>query len=183
MAVPGADPTLLRYDGPGYLFMAPLGSTLPTDLTTAWDAAWVPLGYTAEGSTFSIEPNFESITVAEELEEIDVVETGRIYTINYALAQITAANLQAAQNGGTITTGTGIVTYTPPVPGDVTHRMLGWESVAGDERIAWKKCVQTGNVSIARQKAPNMATIPQTWRAVKPDDASEPYVWIMEDAA
>ena len=48
-----ATPTILT--SPGYLLIAPLGSTLPTNtvagsvFTDAWDVTWLPLGATEEG--------------------------------------------------------------------------------------------------------------------------------------
>ena len=61
---------------PGFLFAAPLASTLPTNtvvgskFTDAWPAAWIPLGATTEGSTFSYSTTVEPIMVAEFFDPI-----------------------------------------------------------------------------------------------------------------
>ena len=154
--------------GPGVLKLAPLATVEPTDLAAAWDVDWVDLGYTAEGSNFVFDNTFEDVMVAEELEAIRILQTTRQITVNFALAELTAANLQIAFNGGTINTAGGVVTYEPPAAGDYTEVMLGWESDDGLERWIFRQCIQVGNVDIARRKAPDMATLPMSFRCVKP---------------
>jgi hypothetical protein len=179
MAVPGADPTALSI-GPGYLYLAPLETAEPTDLETAWDTNWVPLGYTESGHEFSINPTFESVDVAEEMTPIDYLETARELSVSFELVQITAANMQAALNGGEITTAAGLVTYEPPTPGEYTPTMIGWEKEDGSERIVWRRCIQVGSVSLARRKAPAKATINCDFRATIPADGGAPFVWMLE---
>lgn len=154
--------------GPGRLYVAPLDSIEPDDLATDWDAAWVPMGYTEAGSTFTFNNSFEDIMVAEEMEPIEVLQTTRNIEIAMALAEVTARNMQIGFNGGTILTPTGLVTFEPPVAGDYTPVMLGWESGDGLERWVFRRCIQTGSVAIARQKAPAKAQLPMTFRATKP---------------
>lgn len=164
------DPTAVRV-GPGKLYIAPIGSSEPTDLETPWDEAWVPLGYTDEGSSITFDNTFEDVMVAEELEAILTLQTARQINVTFALAEITAANMQRAFNGGTIQTSDGVITYEPPDAGDYTPVMLGWEADDGLERLVFRRCVQVGSVEIARRKAPDKATIPVEFRANKPDGA------------
>lgn len=167
--------------GPGILKIAPVGSTEPTDLATAWDAAWVDLGYTEEGSTFSFDNTFEDVEVAEELDPVAILQTARNIAVSFALAELTADNLQTALNGGTITTSgvapAEIATFEPPEPGDFTYIALGWESVDTLERWVFRKGLQTGTVEIARRKAPDKATIPAEFRFVKPSGQA-PFMFI-----
>ena len=167
MASPTGNPNAVRV-GAGRLLIAPLASTEPVDLTTAWDAAWTEIGYTNEGSTFTFEGDFEDVVVEEELDPIGTYQTARRAMVEFAAAQLTAANLQTALNGGTITAGTGIVTFEPPEVGDYEHTMLGWEAEDGLERWIFRKCVQVGNIAVARRRAPNKATLPMQFRALKP---------------
>lgn len=161
------DPTNVRV-GPGMLYIAALGSTEPTDLATAWDAAWVDLGYTTEGSTFTFDNTFEDVPVEEELDPIATLQTQRLTTVAFAAAELTARNLQIALNGGTITAGTGIVTFEPPDAGDFTSVMVGWEADDGLERWIFRKCTQVGSTEITRRKAPNIAALPMEFRCAKP---------------
>lgn len=154
--------------GPGKLFFALTGSPEPTDLAAAWAAAWLGLGYTDKGSKISIGSKFEDVEVAEELDPVKIMATGRNIMVSFELAEITATNLKRIQNGGTITAASGCVYYDPPALGQEQRCMLGWESDDGQERWIFRQCIQTGSVDIQRQKAPNKATLPAEFRLEKP---------------
>lgn len=172
--------------GAGILMIGPVGVAEPNDLTTPWatvDPDWLAIGYTEEGHNFNREPNFEAIEVAEEDEPIRYEQTGVASALEFAAAELTVTNLEYAFNGGTITTISGtVVRFDPPVMGDVTRVALGWESNDGEERWVFRKCLQTGNVQIARRKAPNKATIPMTFRLEKPAAGVLPFTSVIETA-
>ncbi|MGE0133763.1 MAG: hypothetical protein AB7L91_06280 [Dehalococcoidia bacterium] len=161
------DPVAVRL-GPGNLYMAAIGTPEPTDLASPWNVGFVPLGYTDEGSSVVFNNTFENVNVAEELEPIYVLQTMREINVNFALAELTALNLQRAFNGGDVVTAGGLVTFEPPDAGEYTPVMLGWESDDGLERWVFRKCMQVGTVEIARRKAPVKATLPMTFRCTKP---------------
>jgi hypothetical protein len=161
--------------GPGQLRIAALGSTEPTDLTTAWAAAWVPLGYTEEGSEFSYELSTDPVEVAEETEEIHTAVTARSITVAFASAEPTVENLKIALNGGTLTTGTGIVTFEPPDLGTETRVMIGFETEDAKARYVWRQCFQTGAVSVQRRKGAAKATLPMSFRVEKPAAGGRPF--------
>jgi len=170
--MPNGDPLAVRV-GPGWLYIAPIGSTEPDDLTAPWAGAWTPLGYTDEGSNFVFESSFEDVVVAEELDPVAIVQTSRTATVNFALAEVTAANMQRAFNGGEITTATGVVTFEPPDASEAaTPVMLGWESADGLERWVFRRAIQVGTVDIARKRAPDKATLPMSFRCTKPAGAA-----------
>jgi hypothetical protein len=171
------DPKAVRV-GPGWLYVAPVGATEPENLTAEFGVvgppdltAWVPLGYTDEGSSFTFGATFEDVMVAEELEPIEVLQTARNISVNFASAEITARNMQIAMNGGEITTSTGIVTFEPPDAGDYTPVALAWEADDGFERWIFRRCIQVGDADIPRRRAPNKAIIPMQFRVTKPSDA------------
>lgn len=159
--------------GPGVLRIAALGTTEPSDLATAWDNAWAELGYTSEGSNFVFDQTFDNVEVAEELDPVAVIQTARQATVNFALAEITADNLDRAFNGGTIDDGTGgLITFEPPAVGEYKYVMLGWEADDGLERWIFRKALQVGNVDIPRKKGAEKAVIPCSFRCVKPASAA-----------
>jgi hypothetical protein len=154
--------------GPGHLKIAPIGSTEPTDLDTPWAVAWTDLGYTNEGSEFVFDQTFEDVEVAEELEPVEVIQTARQTTVNFALAELTAANMQRALNGGDINTAGGIVTFEPPSDGSFEDVMLGWEADDGLERWVFRRCRNVGSVNLPRRKGADKAVLPMSFRALKP---------------
>lgn len=170
--------------GPGTLYIAVLGTPEPVDLSTPWatvSANWIPLGYTDEGSTLNYSVDTEKVEVAEELDSIATALNSRDLSLAFALAEITGANLKRALNGGTITSGTGIVTFEPPDLGEETRTMLGWESEAHDERWVYRKCLQTGAMEMTRAKGAAKATISCEYTLERPS-AAKPFKAILASA-
>lgn len=166
--------------GAGWLYIGDVGSTEPTDLTTAWDADFVKIGYTEEGHTFTYDLTLEGIYVAEEIEPVRYENARLAMMVEFAMAEITATNLKRAMNGGTITTTANDATVTPPsATAAPTYKALGWESFDAQERIVWRKCVQAKPVAIARKKAPAYATMPVGFQVVKVA-GSAPFVHIFD---
>jgi hypothetical protein len=163
-----ATPNLLT--DPGYLFWAPLGTTLPANtvvaskFSDAWPVAWLSLGATEDGSTFGYSTNVEAVTVAEFFDPIKYATTERSGSFAFNLADYTATNWKRAMNGGTLTvtgaTTTTMTKYTPPAPGSEVRAMIGWESLDGTVRIVAYQCLQGGEISSDFKKAPALALIP-----------------------
>lgn len=171
--------------GPGQLYIGALGTTEPTDLTTAWSAVsanWVMLGYTDAASEFHYQPATEDVLVAEELDPISSQTTGRTSTLTFVLAQLTASNLKRAMNGGTITTGSGIVTFEPPDLGTEVRTMIGFESEDSQERWVFRQCFQQGDITITRGKGANKAMIPCEFKLEKPVSGLRLFKAIMASA-
>lgn len=169
--------------GPGYLYIAPLGTTEPTDLATAWasvSAAWVAIGYTEDGSELSYNPATSPVDVAEELDHIQVVTTGRESDVKFAMSQITATNLKYAFNGGVLTPGTGITTFEPPDLGTEVRVMLGFEAEDHTERWVYRQCFQTGTITLGRHKGANNASIAVQFAMEKPATGSKLFKAIMQ---
>jgi len=145
--------------GAGTLKNALIGTAEPTDLVTAWPAGWVDLGYTHEGSDFSYELETEPVEVAEELDRVSTEPTGRIIMVKFVLAEITATNLKKSLNGGTITSGSGFVTFEPPAIDAITKYMYGWQSRDAQERWVFRQCLSGGTVEINRRKGADKAGI------------------------
>lgn len=173
--MPTGNPEMVRV-GPGWLFIAPLGASEPTNLATAWetvDSDWANLGYTEGGTTFVFDQTFEDITVDQEYDPIAVLQTARSISVNVQAAELTAENLEVAFNGGTVAGPTGgLITFEPPDAGDFSHVMVGWEALDGLERWIFRKCLQVGSVEVGRRKAPDKSVIPLSFRAVKPTGAA-----------
>jgi hypothetical protein len=169
MPQPAVATPLLATD-PGFLFWAPLGTAEPTHAVTAsvfsdvWAAAWIRLGATEEGHAFNWQTSYDPVTVAELLDPIKYVTTGRNGSVAFALADFHANNVKRALNGGTLTsTGTAattMTTYTPPAQGAERRCMIGWESTDGTERLIAYQCINTGQVSIQRRKGSANAALP-----------------------
>ena len=170
--VPDFNAAAVRFGKPGKLFIAPLGTTQPSDAVTAWPAGWVPLGYTDEGSAFNYEISTDNVEVAEELDVLARVTTGRDASVEFALAEITKRNLTIAFNGGVIA-GTGAAwTFEPPDLGAEARVMIGWDAspnvATNDLRIVFRQCLQGGSIGLENRKGATKSTISANFMLEKP---------------
>ena len=154
--------------GPGTLRVANIGTTEPIDLVTAWPAGWVQCGYTFEGHVFSYQLELAAVEVAEELDVLLWVPTGRKGKVTFTLAELTASNLKRALNGGVMSTGAGFVTIEPPDFGTETSLMYGFESTDATERWVFRQCKSAGEIQISRKKGADKAGIPLELNLEKP---------------
>ncbi len=168
MPQPQVATPLLAAD-PGFLFWAPLGTPEPIHavvgsvFTDAWPAAFVRLGATEEGHAFSWQTSFEPVEVAELLDPVRFITTGRTGSLAFALSDFTLNNLKRVLNGGTLTTTgtttTTMTTYIPATQGAEVRCMIGWESQDATERLLAFQCVNTAQISIARRKGADNASL------------------------
>ena len=177
MAPSIATPTLLR--DPGYLFRAPLGTSLPTNtvvgsvFTDDWAVAWVPIGATTEGSTINYEMSSEPMRVAELFDPVAYAVTETSGSISFAMADSTLQKLKMAMNGGTMTlvsgtTTTALTSLEPPEPSDILRCMIGWQSLDATLRFVGYQCLNASAIEMQNQRAPAYASIPVQFSFERP---------------
>lgn len=170
----------VRFGKPGKLYIAPVESapgvptTEPAAIDDAWPTGWVPLGYTDEGSVFNYELSVDNVEVAEELDPIARVTTGRDASVEFALAELTYRNLTIAFNGG-IVTGDGMEwEFEPPDLGNEERVMVGWDAsfdpLTNDLRMIFRRCLQGGSLGIENRKGTTKSVIASTFQLEKPLD-------------
>lgn len=159
--------------GAGALFWAPLGtSELATTLTSGkfgtTFTGWTNIGATDSGHQFTRQVQTSDITPEENFYPEVVATTGITESVNFSLMYMSPDNWLLAFNGGITSTSTGMTTFTPPAPGTEVNRMLMWQSFDDTERMVWRSVFNNGQVSVARQKAPNKALLATTFRVLQP---------------
>ncbi len=162
----------VRFGKPGKLYIAPLGTTEPADYDSVWPAGWVPLGYTDEGSAFNYEISTDNVEVAEELDVLARVTTGRDASVEFAMAETTYKNLSIAFNGGIIV-GDGLDwAFEPPDLGDEERVMIGWDAnripANNDLRMIFRQALQGGSLGYENRKGATKATIAANFQLEKP---------------
>lgn len=169
MALSTSTPTLLT--DPGYILWAPLSSTEPTNtvvgsvFTDDWPGAWVNLGATVEGGTFTYDVSVEPTRVAELFDPIRYSTTERSGKMAFALASATLTNLKKVLNGGTLTVVSGSTTttlssYVPPTPGAEVRCMIGWQSLDATLRLVCYQCFAGGALEMAFRRNPDFTSLP-----------------------
>lgn len=94
--------------GPGKLYVAALGSTLPTvgshgEYPITWPAAWKAVGYTDAGIDIVYTPTIKAIMVDEEASPVSDVLSEEKFHLAAHLAEVTLQNLNYAIAASTFT--------------------------------------------------------------------------------
>lgn len=153
--------------GPGVVSVAPIGSTMPVDATTALDAAFRDVGYTDGGVVFNYAITVEGVTVDQELEAIRQETTGRAASIVIPLAEATQKNLAMALNvGASVSSGP----FEPPDLGAEVRIIIVFQAHSG-ARYLFRQCLNAGSMSLSNGKAPAKRIIATEFRLEKPDSA------------
>jgi uncharacterized membrane protein len=172
--------------GPGTLFWAPPGTSLP-DYTVASSAfsvnawtGWFQLGATMSGHEFGYDLKTTPISVAEYLDDIDQVTEGRTVHMKFELVRITATNFVRALNRPTpATTGSGTTlrtTIKAPTIGNELYCMIGWQSTDDTERLVAQVALQIGSLSVKRDKGAKIATLMLEYKFF-PDSNGDPFIY------
>lgn len=104
----------------GLVALAPAGTTLPTDATTALDVAFVEVGYVSEdGVTFTPSLEVESIMAWQSLSPIRTLLLAYEIEASLGLMEWTEQNLLLAFGGGQFTdNGDDTWDFLLPIPGE-----------------------------------------------------------------
>jgi hypothetical protein len=179
MAIATIQPGQIK-TGPGRIYYAPLGTTIPTftasasKLTGTW-TSFLEVGATDEGLTYSESTDTEDVRVAESLYAIRTQTTGKTGSVAFAMSHISDLNWKLASNGGTIvSTGsaaTKMNTYVPPLAGSEVRVMLGFQSLDDDEILIWPQVFNTEGFETARSGFADKHVLPVTFSVELPDPA------------
>jgi len=157
--------------GPGRLYYAPVGTAEPTSASTALDPAFVPVGYTEDGTQVETEITSEAVEVAEELDPVLYSMTRRASRITFAMAEMTVKRLALAMGGGAARSEVGGAATQPfvfPDPSSIQPVMFVWDSAesptdANNRRWVIYQARPSGTITTQRRKAPQKATLPVTF--------------------
>lgn len=129
----------------GYIFRAPVGTTLPTDIETTLDPAFKVLGFISEdGYVESLETDSEDI-VDMNGDLMDSPQTSRVESAQFTLAEIKAETLKVQYGEENVTDANGVISVKHN--GDsVTTSVYVLELLLKNGR-RWRKVVPKGQSS------------------------------------
>jgi hypothetical protein len=146
----GKDTDQIVVGGNGSVFVAPVGSTEPTSISIALDAAFIDIGYvTEDGATFLDGKTIEDINVWQLFYAARKLITGKEASLAFVLAQWSETVIPLAFGGGiTIVDIVGEFSYTPPAPGVLDERamILEWVDGTKNYRLIIPRGLVTENV-------------------------------------
>lgn len=136
--------------GNGSIYVAPLGSPIPSGIDQALSPAWRDAGYvTEDGVTFTDGKTLESVRAWQSLHDLRKFVASKETMAAFSLMQWSAENVVFAFGGGEVAeTSSGNYRYTPPEASAITEGMLAIEWVDGtnDFRLILPRGMVTENV-------------------------------------
>lgn len=178
MAIDAAE---VRVAGTGHVYVAPAGTTMPSDVATALPADWSDLGYvTTDGVSFTFSRETEDLN-AWQGDKIRVLTISEPKTVEFTLMQTDAAALQAAMGGGEVSGSAAEFKYVPPTKGENTERSMVIEFMDADitYRYAFSRVQVEGDVSFTLNRE-GAVEYPITFGVL---DSDPPFEIFTNDAA
>lgn len=149
--------------GPANLYVADFGASETTLVTlsslgTAPTGTWRDVGATTDGVTLTIEQEYTELEADQVIDVAGSRLVKRGFKVETNLAELTMENLKTALNGGTITTGTGVQTYSPIInatSAEPTYLALIIDGIAPNgkpRRIIVRKALSLEGTELAYNK-------------------------------
>lgn len=169
----------------GDISIAPVGTTLPTDLSALDTDVWTNLGYTTEdGVTFNDSVEIEEIRAWQSANPVRKIVTARDKTVEFALEQWNPDNFILAYGGGDWSMpSAGIHRFDPPAVADaVAEYSMVVDLADGDK--SHRFVIERGNVQegvetqLLRSGA---AVLPITFGTLNPDNPDNPAWYHLTD--
>lgn len=174
MADATLDPLATVVAGVHYLFFAPLGTALPTDVGTepgdGLDNAFQCAGYTADtGSAFAVDTQTTDLFASQRLEPLRTIVQSQKATVQAPLIEWGATAIRTAFGGGTFTPTSNGTLYEPPPAGTLDEVSCVVDIVDGTEliRIVAERGIVAGSISANLVKNA-FASLPIVYTALAP---------------
>lgn len=184
--MPWNDTSEIRVFANGQVYVAPVGTALPTTPTATLNAAFNGLGYISEdGATVSVGPEIQDIMAWQSRQAVRREVTSQAVTASFALLQWNEITVPFAFGGGSVTlVSAGNYKYELPTTGALDERAVILEAADGtvNERIILPRCNVTEAVETNFVRT-NAAMLPITVSALQPADGSTSFIFLSDDAA
>lgn len=180
------DPDQLVVASYGEVYVADVGTTLPTSPTAALNAGFTSLGYvTEDGVSLSVEPEIEEFMAWQSRQAVRRELTGQSITVSFALEQWNTENLLLAFGGGEVTSpSAGVFKYAFPEDDDGLQEksiVVEWK----DGQRDWRFVASRGNVTDAVEtnlNRSNLAVLPITFQVLDAESGTSAYI-LTDDSA
>lgn len=180
----------LRVPNRGRVLVAPKGSTVPADTTTAWDAAWSDLGYTDEkGVVFSKKDSKTAIKAWQAISPVRYILTDRDIHWAFVMEQWNKKTLAVWSNEGlsaVVANGAISGEYKlsfSPNPKD-QELMMGLEWTDDVNTVTHRVFAVRGSISDTADipfSHGGLATLGVTYQTMATDSATDLVTMLMKD--
>lgn len=171
----------------GQVYVAPVGTPLPTTPTEALNAAFVGLGFcTEDGVKIAATPEVKDFTAWQSRQAVRRERNQQEVSATFSLEQWNEQTVPFAFGGGAITSpSTGVYRFEFPEAGDaLEERAMVVDAQDGDRNTRF--VFARGNVTEAVEanfQATELAVLPITFKLLQPTDGSALAAVLFDDAA
>ena len=169
----------------GNIYMAPKGTTAPTDLDTAWAAGWLDLGYMSEdGVSLEFSTDVQDINAWQSLSPVRRVLTSVDMTMGFTAIELKKQTVTLYFPGATMTDVSGTVhsLAIPAAPGPQEFA-FGLEWIDGSIKnrliIARGEVTERGAITVGRSDAVGLEMTVSAYASSAPEIAT----WLSNDPA
>lgn len=179
----GKQATAVTVGGDGQIYVAPLATAEPANVSTALNAAFVDLGYASEaGVTLTDGKTIAGIPAWQSFYNLREIVTSRDFMVAFVLRQWTRGPVGLAFGGGTFTDqGAGKTKYTPPTPSTVDERCLivKWQDGSSNWALVVPRCLAVDNVSstVSRTAAADLGI---SMKVLAPSSGAQPFYFLTD---
>lgn len=175
----------IRVAGTGEIFVAPVGTTAPTDSTTALNAAFIGLGYTTEnGVTIKRSTDREAINAWQSTTPLRYVYNGVDLSVGAEFLQSNKNTIKLFLGSGDFSgTGGNYKADVPTVPSqDARALVVQFDDGTIHRRLYIPKCEvsEVGDSAVTRNAAQTYAL---TFAALTPTSGTVLATWFTDDSA
>lgn len=171
--------------GTGTIWVAPVGTPLPTTPTATPNSLFLSLGYTTEdGVKFTDERTLAEINAWQSFYPVRRIITGRNATVEFTLEEWDRKSISLAFGGGTWSSpSAGVYKYAPPSPSTIDTRAMIIDVVDGTEnyRILIPQGMVTSNTETTFSRT-GASLLPITFGVVG-QDAVDPWDLLTDSTA
>jgi hypothetical protein len=123
-------PARVTVAGMARLYLAPVGTTFPTNARDAISTSWTEVGlFTPDSLKFTTEPDFEDVEAHQSAYPVRTIQTGDSATVEVDLLEWSSANFIYVYGGGSITP----IALTGPT---ATHYKFSPPAIGGRAEVA-----------------------------------------------
>lgn len=168
----------------GNIYIAPAGTSLPTNEDTALNGAFVNLGYTTEeGTSLNYGQTTEEIMAWQAADPVRRIRTGTTMTITFNLLQFNRPSFSLAFGGGTWSNAGGSYRYDPPDADDALTEyalVCDWQDGTKASRLVVERATVSEDVqtTLVRTAA---AVLPISMKALRPDSDNSAWYHVSGD--
>lgn len=180
------DPNEIRIASNGQVYVAPVGTALPTTPTAALNSAFVGLGYlTEDGAKLAVAPEVQDIKSWQSRQSTRRELINQEVTASFTLQQFNESTIPLAFGGGDVTSpSTGIYRYELPTSGALDERAMIIDAIDGSVHQRW--ILPRGNVTDAVEISMVRNAeqqLPISFKGLQPADGSTSLIYLTDDAA